>query len=185
MPSVAPATIAIVARSTGDPVTLSAPLRDALVRMDPNLPLYRVMTLERSMQEAQWNGRMSDVLIKSIGAISAILALVGLYAVTGHAVGQRRREFGVLAALGAGPRQLRWLVLRPAMQQLAVGLVLGVGCTYAFNRLFNDPEQAIAMTDVAALFPLIAAVVAVAVAACLIPARRAARVDPIAALRSE
>jgi len=185
VPAAAPATIAIVARSTGYPVTLSAPLREALVAIDPNLPLYQVMTLDKAMRDAQWNGRMSNVLIKSIALISAILALVGLYAVIGHAVGQRRRELGVLAALGAGPRQLRWLVLRPAMRQLAVGLLLGVGCTYAFNRLFNDPGQAIGMTDAATLVPLILAIVVVAIAACLIPARRAARIDPIAALRSE
>jgi hypothetical protein len=183
--AVAPATMAVVARSGGDPAAVTAPLRQALVEMDPNVPLYRTMTLDRAMREARWNGRMSNVLLRSIALIGAVLALVGLYAVTGHAVGQRRRELGVLAALGARPRQLHWLVLRPAMKPLAVGLVLGIGCIHAFERLFDDPEQPVAMTDVATLVPLIAVVVLVAVVACLIPARRAARVDPIAALRSE
>jgi hypothetical protein len=183
--AVGPATIAIVARSAGDPAALSAPLRQALVEIDPNVPLYRVMTLERAMQEAQWNGRLSNMLLRSIALIGAALALVGLYAVTGHAVAQRRRELAVLAALGAGPRQLRWLVLYPAMRQLTAGLVLGVGCTYAFDRLFNGADQPIAMTDVATLVPLVIVVVVVAATACLIPARRAARVDPIAALRSD
>jgi hypothetical protein len=183
--AVAPATMAIVARSAGDPAALSAPLREALVRMDPNLPLYRVMTLDRAMQEARWNGRLSNVLLRSIALIGAVLALVGLYAVTGHAVGQRRRELGVLAALGARPRHLHWIVLRPAMMQLTVGLVLGIGCTSAFDRLFNGADQPIAMSDVATLVPLIAVVVIVGAVACLVPARRAARVDPIAALRFE
>jgi putative ABC transport system permease protein len=177
--------VAIMARSDSDPGPLSAPLRQVLVEMDPNLPLYRVMTLDRAMQEAQWNKRVSNVLLRSVAVIGAVLALVGLYAVVGHTVGQRRRELGVLAALGARPRHLRWLVLRSAMRQLAIGLVLGIGCTYVFDRLFNGADQPIGMSDVATLVPLIAAVAIVAAASCVVPARRAARVDPIAALRFE
>jgi ABC-type antimicrobial peptide transport system permease subunit len=100
-------------------------------------------------------------------------------------VGQRRRELAVLAALGARPRELRRAVLRPTMVQLAGGLALGVGCAYLLDPLFNGADQPIAMTDAATLVPLIAAVLVVAAAACLIPAREAARADPIAALRLE
>ena len=181
----APSTAAIVARTAGDPVSLSAPLRTLLAEMDPNLALYRVMTLDRAMHEAQWNGRIAGVLLRTLAAIGAVLALVGLYAVTGHAVGQRRRELAVLAALGARPRELRRVVLRPTIVQLAGGLALGVGSAYLLDPLFNGVDQPIAMTDAATLGPLIAAVFVVAVAACLIPAREAARADPIAALRLE
>jgi hypothetical protein len=183
--AVAPPTAAIVARAAVDPAALSAPLREALAEMDRNLALYRVMTLDRAMHEAQWNGRIAGVLLRTLATIGAVLALVGLYAVTGHAVGQRRRELAVLAALGARPRELRRVVLRPAMVQLAGGLALGVGCTYLLDPLFIGVDQPIAMTDAATLVPLIAAVVVVALAASLIPAREAGRADPIAALRSE
>jgi putative ABC transport system permease protein len=182
--AVAPPTMAIVARSSGDPAALTAPLREALARIDPNLALYRVMTLERAMHDARWNPRMATVLLRSLVLIGAILALVGLYAVTAHAVGQRRRELAVLAALGARPGELRKVVLRPTMIQLAAGLVLGVGCAYPLNDLFNG-NHPIAMTDAATLVPLIAAIVIVAAIACLVPARQAARVDPIVALRHE
>jgi putative ABC transport system permease protein len=180
-----PPTFAVVAGADGDPAALSGPLRDTLREIDPALAAYRLMTLERAMQEARWNGRMSNVLLKSIALIGSVLSLVGLYAVTGHAVRQRRRELGVLAALGARPGQLQWLVLRPAMKPLTIGLLLGVGFVHAFDRLFGQATLPIAMSDAATLAPLLAIVFAVAAAACLLPARRAAHVDPVEALRLE
>jgi putative ABC transport system permease protein len=183
--TIAPATAAIVARGDGDPAALVGPLREALVQLDRSLPLYRVATLDRAMRATQWNARVANVLLRSISVIGAVLALVGLYAVTGHAVRQRRRELAVLAALGARPQQLQMVVLRPAMLQFAAGLMLGIGCTYLFDPLFNGTEQPSGMTDVATLAPLIAAVIGVGAVACLIPAWRAARVDPAVALRAE
>jgi putative ABC transport system permease protein len=180
-----PTTTAIVASLDGDPAALSAPLRDTLREIDPAVAAYRVMTLEQAMREARWNGRMSNMLLRSIALIGGVLSLVGLYAVTGHAVRQRRRELGVLAALGAGPGQLQWLVLRPAMKPLTIGLMLGVGFVHAFDRLFGQASLPIAMSDAATLIPLLAVVIVVAAAACLVPARRAAHVDPVDALRLE
>jgi putative ABC transport system permease protein len=181
----APSTVAIVAGADGDPTALSGPLRDALRELDPKLAAYRVMTLERAIQEARWSGRMSNLLLRSIALIGSVLSLVGLYAVTGHAARQRRRELGLLAALGARPGQLQWLILRRAMKPLAIGLLLGVGCVHAFDRLLGGAAAPIAMSDAATLVPLLAIVAVVAATACLVPARRAAYVDPVEALRSE
>ena len=181
-----PTTTAVVARIDGDPAALSGLLRDTLREIDPTVAAYRVMTLERAMHEARWNGRLSNVLLRSIALIGSVLSLVGLYAVIGHAVRQRRRELSVLAALGAGPSQLQWLVLRPAMRPLTIGLLLGVGFVHAFDRLLGSANPpAIAMSDAATLVPLLAVVVVVAAVACLIPARRAAHADPVEALRLE
>ena len=181
-----PTTTAVVARVDGDPTSLSGPLRDTLREIDPTVAAYRVMTLERAMHEARWNGRLSNVLLRSIALIGSVLSLVGLYAVTGHAVRQRRRELGVLAALGARPGQLQWLVLRPALRPLTIGLLLGVGFVHAFDRVLGSANPPpIAMSDATTLVPLIAVVVVVAVTACLIPARRAAHADPVDALRLE
>ncbi len=181
-----PTTTAVVARIDGDPAALSGPLRDTLREIDPTVAAYRVMTLERAMHEARWNGRMSNVLLRSIALIGSVLSLVGLYAVIGHAVRQRRRELSVLAALGARPSQLQWLVLRPALRPLTIGLLLGIGLVHAFDRLLGSANPPpIAMSDAATLVPLLAVVVVVAAAACLIPARRAAHADPVDALRLE
>jgi putative ABC transport system permease protein len=138
------------------------------------------------MHEARWNGRLSNLLLRSIALIGSALSLVGLYTVIGHAVRQRRRELSVLAALGARPSQLQWLVLRPALRPLTIGLLLGVGLVHAFDRLLGSASPPpIAMSDAATLVPLLAIVVVVAAAACLIPARRAAHADPVDALRLE
>ena len=181
-----PTTTAVVARIDGDPAALSGLLRNTLRELDPTVAAYRVMTLERAMHEARWNARLSNVLLRSIALIGSALSLVGLYAVIGHAVRQRRRELGLLAALGARPSQLQWLVLRPALPPLTIGLLLGVGFVHAFDRLLGSANPPpIAMSDAATLVPLLAVVVVVAAIACLIPARRAAHADPVAALRLE
>ena len=93
-------------------------------------------------------------------------------------------SLGVLAALGASPRHLQWTVLRPALRQLAAGLVLGLGATFVFDHSFGDSGPS-TMLDPVTIVPLIGAVVVVALTACLIPTRRAAHADPMHALRAE
>lgn len=186
LPADPPSTVAIVLATDGDPTAWAGAMRDTVSEIDANLAAYRVMTLQRAMHEARWNGRLSNVLLRSIASIGSALSLVGLYAVIGHAVRQRRRELSVLAALGARPSQLQWLVLRPALRPLIIGLLLGIGFVHAFDRFLGSATPpSIAMSDAATLVPLLAVVVVVAAAACLIPARRAAHADPVEALRLE
>ena len=179
------ATAAVMVRTTGDPTALVPSIRDELHRLDANLPIYRVMTLQRAIEEAQWNGRSSNALALSIGAIALLLALVGLYAVTTHAVYGWQPEIGLRIALGSRPRSVAWIVLRRALSQLAIGLVVGLGCTYAFDRLFTAADDPFKLMDARALVPLIAAIAVVAIGACLMPVRSAMRVDPVVALRAE
>ena len=179
------ATAAVMVRTTGDPTALVPPIREELRRLDANLPIYRVMTLERAIEEAQWNGRMSNATAQTIGAIALLLALVGLYAVTTHAVYGWRPEIGLRMALGSRPRAVAWIVLRRALSQLAVGLVFGLGCTYAFDRIFTAADDPFRLMDARALAPLIVAIAVVAIGACVLPVRRAMRIDPVVALRTE
>jgi putative ABC transport system permease protein len=178
-------TAAVMVRARSEPTTLVPAIREQLRRLDPNLPLYRVMPLQRAIDEAGWNGRMATVLVQSIGAIALLMALVGLYAVTTHAVQWWRPELGLRVALGAQPRSIAWIVLRRALIQLACGLVIGVACTYAFDKAFTDAADPSKLMDPRTLVPLIALIAIVAIAACAIPVRRAVRVDPIVALRAE
>ena len=131
------ATAAIMVRAAGEPTGLVPAIREELRRLDPNLPLYRVMSLQQAMDESGWNGRMAEVMAQSIAIIALLMALVGLYAVTAHVVHWWSPELGLRIALGAQPRGIAWIVLRQALTQLAVGLAVGVGCTYAFDRAFT------------------------------------------------
>jgi hypothetical protein len=174
-------------RSTGEPTSLVPAVRAELHRLDPNLPLYRVMSLQQAMDESAWNGRMASLVAEQIAAIALLMALVGLYAVTAHAVHLWKTELGLRMALGARPLGVAWIVLRRALAQLAIGLGGGVAATYAFDRLFTvaDPADPVRMTDAVPLLALIGLIAAVALASCAVPVRRAIRVDPVVALRAE
>jgi putative ABC transport system permease protein len=178
----------IVVRAPGDPAEAIATLRRQAARLDSNLPLYRVMTFEQAVQNAFWNIRLSDTIIRSIASVAFLLAVVGLYAVTGHTVERWTKELGLRIALGAGGRQIVWLVIRRVLMQLTIGLAAGLVGALAFDRLFSDPTtravSRVHMMDPIALLAIVLTIAAVAVVACLVPIRRAARVDPIEALRA-
>jgi putative ABC transport system permease protein len=154
--------------------------------LDPDLPLYRTMTLAQVVDEALWNQRVSSRLVYFLTAIALGLSTVGLYAVTSHAVGQRTREIGLRMALGARPRHVRRLVIRRAAVQLALGLTAGILCNLAWDRMFSVGDRALlSPMDPLPLMMVSAVVVLVAGVACLMPVRRAVRMDPVAALRQE
>jgi putative ABC transport system permease protein len=179
----------IVVRAAGDPAATIARLRREIARLDPNLPLYRVMTFDQAVQTAFWNNRLSETVIGSIAIVTFALALIGLYAVTGHTVERWTKELGLRIALGAGSGQIVWLVIQRVLMQLSLGLAVGLLGVLAFDRLFSDPAtrsaDTVQMMDLTALVAIVLSIAAVAVIACLVPIRRAARVDPLVALRSE
>jgi len=148
------------------------------------LPLYRAMPMQRVISDAGWNPRVSSWLINSVSAIALLLALIGLYGVTAHAVAARSREIGIRVALGARPRNVRWLVLRRALFQLGIGVALGTVCTIVWNRTFIVSADA-GGTDLLVVATVALLLVSVGVAACLVPARHAVRVDPLTVLRYE
>ncbi len=178
-----PATLAIIVRAHGDPAALTPAIREAVRQMDPFLPVYRAATMADALRQLEWNGRISRVLLNSIGTIALLLALVGLYAVTAHSTRLRHKELGIRMALGARPTQIRGLVLRRAMGQMGIGLAVGIGGTLAFDRVFITTT--IRLTDAIVLAPTLTLIVVVGLAACLWPASRATRVNPALALRQE
>ena len=143
------------------------------------------MSMERVISESQLSSRVSQALITVIACIALALSVVGLYAVTAHGVAQRTRELGIRMALGARSRQLINMVLKRSMRQLGYGLIAGIGCTVAWERLLGDPTQPHRITDPLVLVATCGVVVACALLASLWPARRASWLDPVAALRHE
>jgi hypothetical protein len=184
----APQTAVMIVRSTQDPLAVTSALRREVEQVDRNLPLFRVMTFEQAMRNAAWNARLSDTIIKSIATVALLLALVGIYAVTGYTVQRWTRELGLRVALGAGAQQIGWLVLKRVLTQLGLGLASGIAGTIAFDRAFTDPAIAAAervrVTDPIFMALIIVAIAAVAIVACFVPLRRAVKLDPIEALRS-
>jgi putative ABC transport system permease protein len=180
-----PAAVALLLRHTSDEASLPPLLRQELRSLDPELPLDRVMSMGHVISESKLGGRVSQALITVIACIAICLSVVGLYAVTGHAVVQRTHEIGLRTALGAQSRQVMGLVLQRALTQLGYGLAAGVACTGAWQRLLGDPTQRYRLTDPVTLAMVAGIVISVAMAACVRPARRAAQLDPVAALRHD
>jgi putative ABC transport system permease protein len=180
-----PASVAIIVRSTTAPEALAPLLRAEVRALDPDLPVYRVRTMAQVIDEAGWNPRLAGNLLTTIALIAFALAAVGLYAVTAHAVAQRTQEIGIRVALGAGTRQVAWLVLRRALRQLAVGLAVGLLCTYAFDRAFSGPSDPNSFMNPAVLIPAMTLLIGMTLAASLAPIVRATRLDPLIALRRD
>ena len=125
------------------------------------------------------------MLFNTLASIALVMAMVGLYTVTAHAIALRRREIGVRIAVGAKSRQILWLVVRRAMVQLAIGLAAGIALTFMLAALFGDPQASIRQTDASVLGAASFLIAFVALAACMVPAHRATRLDPVIALRHE
>ena len=181
-------TSVIVARTADDFAAATSLFRGEVERLDSNLPLYRVMPFEQAVRNAHWNGRLSDTIVRSIAVVALVLAIIGLYAVTGHTVQRWTRELGLRIALGAKSSQIGWLVLRRVLMQLSVGIAVGIAGVIAFDRTFNAPvssgPRTITMDDPGALVLIVLSIVIVAVVACLVPIRRATTLDPVETLRT-
>jgi putative ABC transport system permease protein len=184
-------TASLIVRSSLDPAAAARRVREEVARLDPDLPLYRVMTMSQAIEEGSWNGRVSHNLILSITIIALALSMIGLYAVTAHFVGQRTQEIGIRMALGARPRQVRSLILTRAVVQVAIGLALGLMGSIlwdsAFNNLGENRSGAVAFTlfSPTVIGPVALFLAALTAVSCLVPVRRATRVDPVAVLRHD
>ena len=156
-----------------------------MAAVQPDLPLYEVMSMEQRWAEERWPFRVFGLMFSLFAGIALILSAVGLYSVTAHSVTQRTQEIGIRVAHGAHPRQVTWLVLRRALIQLAVGLPIGLAGAAGVGLLLQSLVVQTSPTDPLILATIVLVLVVVAVVACVIPAQRAARLDPMVAFRVE
>jgi predicted permease len=175
----------LMLRTAGDP-GLAAPLvREQVRAIEPDLPHFGVMTLDQLLAQQRWTFRVFGGMFSIFAAIALVLSAVGLYAVTAYSVVQRTAEIGVRMALGAEPGQIVWLILRRAFVQLGIALPLGVAGAFGVGRLLQSVIVKTNGRDILLIGAIALLMILVSVAACVWPARRATRLDPVAALRND
>lgn len=171
-------------RSAGDPQTLEGGIRRIVRQLDPNVPAY-IKTMNEVVNSSVFTDRLSALLALVFGVLAILLAAIGLYGVIAYSVTRRTMEIGIRLALGAVPRQVLVLVMREVMTVAAWGVLAGVPLAYAFVRLMSSQLYGMKAYDPAMYCGAVAVIACAAVAAGLLPAWRAAAVDPKNALRYE
>ena len=151
--------------------------------MDPDVPVTNIRTMDEILVQSRWPQRVFGTMFLAFAVIAIVLAAVGLYSVTAYSVAQRTQEIGIRMALGAEGKQVRWLILRRGIIQVAVGLTLGLAAALGTGRLLQGMLVGTGPADVLTLVTISVVLVIVAVMACFWPARRATRLDPVKALR--
>jgi putative ABC transport system permease protein len=177
--------ISIAVATGGDAMSLASPVRDAIQRIDADLPLYWVQTLEQGVDGNTWFYRVFGTLFMIFGFVALFLASVGLYGVMSFAVSRRTQEIGVRMALGAKARDVLRLMLRQGLVQLGLGVTLGLALAALLSRFLQIILFDVNPRDPVIFVGIVMLLAAVGLLANVVPAKRAARVDPMVALRYE
>jgi putative ABC transport system permease protein len=175
----------LLIRTAGDPAAAAPLVREQVRAIEPDLPLFAVMTLDQLLAQQRWTFRVFGGMFTIFATIALVLSSVGLYAVTAYSVTQRTAEIGVRMALGAQPTHVVWLILRRAFVQLGVALPIGVLGAIGVGRLLQSVVVKSDGRDLFTITAIATVMVTVSIAACVWPARRAMRLDPVTALRYE
>jgi putative ABC transport system permease protein len=175
----------IAIRTAGDPMALVSQVRGVLRELDPALPIIRIETLEQQLSGLVAQRRFNMVLVGAFAALALVLAVIGAYGVTSYLVSQRTKELGVRLALGAEPSRVARLVVWDGMRVAAAGVLVGVVGAFFATRLAANLLYGVSPRDPITLGVVVLVLLVVAAVANYLPARRAARVDPLVALRQE
>lgn len=172
-------------RTTGEPVRLASAVRSVLAEVQPNQPLYNLMTMEQRLTNTTTSRRLNTALLGSFAAVALLLAVVGIYGVMSYAVTQRTREIGMRMALGAQPGNVMRFVMGQGMRVVLVGVGIGLAGALVLTRVLRSLLFEVRPTDPATFVCVTLLLSAVALLACYLPARRAAKIDPMKALCCE
>jgi ABC-type antimicrobial peptide transport system permease subunit len=175
----------LLIRTTGDPLALAPELRRLVHEVEPQAALDGVDLLTNRVSESVAQPRFAALVLSVFAAVALLLAATGLYGVLSYSVSQRRREMGIRAALGSTRAGLQRLILREGLTLTVAGLAIGLGAALGVTRLMASLLFGVTSLDAVSFAAAPLALLGVAAAACLIPARRAAAVDPAEALRGE
>ena len=179
------ASMAIVARTDGDPGAVVAALRQEVWAVDDNLPVYLVQTMQARIDQDDWEEKLFTMVFGAFAVIALALSSVGLYGLVAYSVAQRRREIGIRMALGADRHNVVRMVVRQGMKLVVIGLVIGLVGALGITRVIASLLIGVSPTDPLTYSTIALTLAAVAFAASYLPARRATRVDPVRALREQ
>jgi putative ABC transport system permease protein len=173
------------ARTSGSPEALLPAIRQRIHDLDAGLALANINTMDQWLSNSAAQPRLNTALLTSFATVALLIAAIGIYGVLAYSVNQRTREIGLRMALGATPRSVLHLIVGQGMKVVLIGIAVGLAGGLALGRAVSSLVFGVPVRD-PATFSIVAVVLtAVAFAACIIPARRAARVDPMVALREE
>jgi putative ABC transport system permease protein len=175
----------VLARTRTAPGQATRILYEAMKGVDPDQALTAPITMDEALAQNRWLLRVFTTMFMLFAVIALVVAAVGLYAVTAYAVTQHTREIGVRLALGAQPGPVIWLFLKRSLLQLAIGVTVGLGAAVALGRVLQSFLVQTSAHDPLTLVSIVLLLTVVAIAACIGPARRATRLDPLTALRHE
>jgi ABC-type antimicrobial peptide transport system permease subunit len=173
----------MVVRTSGEPATFASAMRGAIETVDPEQPLSQVRTMEEVLNQNLAERGFSTSLLTAFALLAVFLSSLGLYGVVSQTVGERTREIGLRVTLGAEARDILAMVVAGGGRLVGIGIALGVAGSLAVARFLETLLFGVTPTDVSVLFAVALILGAVAALALYLPARRAARVDPMVALR--
>ncbi|MFZ3255479.1 MAG: FtsX-like permease family protein, partial [Candidatus Acidiferrales bacterium] len=166
-------------------LSVVGPVQDAVHSLDADMPLFDLTTLDSRVQLSTTTQRLAGVFVGGFGVLALILAGIGIYGVLAYTTRQRTHEIGIRMALGAEPRDVLRLVLRQGLILAVLGLAIGLAASFALTRALSSQLFGISAADPLTFGAVALLLLAVALLACYIPARRAMRTDPMVALRYE
>jgi len=175
----------LLVRTAGDPEAAMGAVRAQVNQLDRNLALTNGRTVEQLLAQGLWAARMGAALLGLFGSLALILASIGIYGVLSYSVAQRTSEIGIRMALGAQSQQVLKLVLRQGMLLAGVGVLVGVAMALPITRFAATLLYGVSVWDPVTYISIAFVLMAVALLACYMPARRATRIDPLVALRFE